>query len=95
MPASFWIFLPLISDVGNEKNEIQPVLAESWTHSNDYRTWKVFLRKDIFWHDGVKMTAHDIKFSIDLRRDALGSNNGYTCQIIHQVCEFQSAICYI
>ncbi len=82
MPATFWIFLPLITDVGSEKNEIQPVLAESWTHSDDYRTWTVVLRNDIYWHDGVKMTAHDIKFSLDLRKEVLGYNNGYTCELI-------------
>lgn len=82
MPAAFWMFLPLVADVGNEKNEMLPVLAESWTNSEDYHTWTVTLRKDIYWHDGVKMTAHDIKFSLDLRKEVLGFNNGYTCEII-------------
>lgn len=82
MPAAFWMFLPLITEVGDENNEIKPVLAESWTHSDDYRTWTVTLRNDVYWHDGTKMTANDIKFSFDLRKEVLGSNNGYTCEII-------------
>ena len=41
-------------------------LAESWEHSEDYRIWTIHLRKDVKWHDGVSVTAHDIKFTIDL-----------------------------
>ena len=67
MEATYWIFLPLVRNVGDERGEIIPVLAESWSHSDDYRTWTVKLREDIFWHDGVKMTAEDVKFSIDLK----------------------------
>ena len=66
MPACFLIFSPLVSHTGRYSGEIIPVLAESWTHSDDYKTWTVKLRKDIFWHDGVQMTASDIKFTFDL-----------------------------
>lgn len=72
MEATYWIFLPLVAYEGDERGEIVPVLAESWTHSDDYKTWTVKLRKDIFWHDGVQMTAHDVKFSLDLKKKALG-----------------------
>ncbi len=50
----------------NEKGELVGQLAESWEHSFDYRTWTIHLRRDVRWHDGVPVTAHDIKFSIDL-----------------------------
>ncbi len=78
MEATFWIFLPLVAYEGGERGELQPVLAESWTHSEDYREWTVHLRKDIYWHDGVQMTANDIKFSLDLKKKAFG---GYSMGI--------------
>ena len=80
MGATYWIFLPLVT-MDIETGEMQPVLAENWTHSYDYREWKVNLRKDIYWHDGVQMTAHDIKFTIDLRKKVLGINLT-ECEII-------------
>lgn len=81
MGATYWIFLPLVTNAGNETGEMQPVLAESWTPSNDYREWTVNLRKDIYWHDGIQMTAHDIKFTIDLRGKVSGINL-LECEII-------------
>jgi len=43
-----------------------PKLAESVGYSADYRTWTISLRKDVKWHDGVPVTAHDVKFSMEL-----------------------------
>jgi len=85
--ATYWIFLPLVSHVGDDRGEIRPVLAESWTHSDDYKTWTVKLRKDIFWHDGVQMTAHDIKFSLDLIKkvfEGAGNIPGLKCELIDE-----------
>ncbi|MGD8539297.1 MAG: ABC transporter substrate-binding protein [Candidatus Aminicenantes bacterium] len=64
MPAKFLVFLPLVTYGKNGKLERR--LAESWEHSPDYRTWIIHLRKDVRWHDGVPVTAHDIKFTLDL-----------------------------
>lgn len=83
MEASFWIFLPLVAQAGEYRGEIQPVLAKSWTHSKDYRTWTVKLRKDIYWHDGIQMTAHDIKFTIDLRKEVLINEGNISCELIN------------
>jgi peptide/nickel transport system substrate-binding protein len=47
-------------------SEIKPALAERWEHSADYKTWTFYLSRKIRWHDGVKTTAHDIKFTLDL-----------------------------
>lgn len=46
--------------------EPQPGLAERWEHSDDLRVWTVHLNPKHRWHDGVPVTAHDIKFTIDL-----------------------------
>jgi len=66
MGAEQLMFLPLANE---DEKGAQPVLAERWEHSEDYREWTYFLRKDVRWHDGVPVTAHDIKFTIDLRND--------------------------
>ena len=64
MPAKFLVFLPLTAR--NAKGELEGRLAERWEHSPDYRDWTVHLRKDVRWHDGVPVTAHDVKFTLDL-----------------------------
>ena len=65
--AKFLVFLPLTAESAN--GEIEPRLAQSWEHSPDYRVWTVRLRSDIRWHDGVPVTAHDVKFTLDLMKD--------------------------
>lgn len=64
MPPKLLIFLGL--GAVNEQGVLVGRLAERWEHSEDYRTWTLYLRKNIKWHDGIPFTAHDIKFTIDL-----------------------------
>ena len=64
VPAKFLVFLPLVSP--DEDWEPQGRLAQRWEHSPDYREWTFHLRQDVRWHDGVPVTAEDIKFSIEL-----------------------------
>ena len=42
-----------------------PGLAESWESSEDGKTWTFHIRKGVTWHDGVPVTAHDVKFTYD------------------------------
>ncbi len=46
-------------------DQIEPSLAESWTHSDDGLTWTFSLRKDVTWHDGTLFTAHDVEFTFN------------------------------
>ena len=59
----FLMFLPLVQGYGSQA---KPRLAERWEHSADYTTWTFFLRRDVKWHDGVPVTAHDVAFSFEL-----------------------------
>lgn len=43
----------------------KPGLAESWTISDDKKTYTFKLRPDVKWHDGKPFTAEDVKFSIE------------------------------
>ena len=63
-PAQHLVFLPLVAL--DENGELDGRLARSWEHSPDYREWTYHLRTDVRWHDGVPVTAHDVKFSLDL-----------------------------
>lgn len=62
----FVLFTPLIAY--NERFEPIPRLAESWEVNADTTELTFHLRDDVFWHDGRKTTAHDVKFSYDLAR---------------------------
>lgn len=63
-PPKFLMFLPLVAQ--NPQGENEGRLAQSWEHSEDYRKWTFHLRRDVRWHDGVPVTAHDVKFTMDL-----------------------------
>ena len=62
--AWFLMFLPLAT--WDESGQPIGRLARSWEHSTDYRTWTFYLRSNVRWHDGVPVTAHDVKWSIEL-----------------------------
>src|SRR5690606_16119177 len=56
----FMLFLPLIRHAPDLSFE--PALAENWEMLGD--TGVVFqLRRDVYWHDGVQTTAHDVAFT--------------------------------
>lgn len=49
-----------------DKNlEIIPELAESWEISDDHKTFTFHIRKDVYWHDGEKLTGEDVKYTYD------------------------------
>jgi len=66
--------------------QIQPHLASSWELSPDQLTWTLHLRKGVQFHDGVELTADDVKFTINqLRENAAGNEYLYTAQDISDV----------
>ncbi len=46
-----------------------PSLAKSWEFSEDHLELTLHLRDDVFWHDGVKTTAHDVQFTFEKQRN--------------------------
>lgn len=73
----------------NDHGELEAALAERWEHSDDYKEWTFFLRKDVKWHDGTPTTAHDVKFTFDLvtNPDAgVYSRGNYTVEVIGDYC---------
>ncbi|MBI5701590.1 peptide-binding protein [Candidatus Saganbacteria bacterium] len=49
----------------NEKLEVIPDMAESWSTSKDGKVWTIKLKKNIKWHDGKEFSADDVKFTFD------------------------------
>jgi peptide/nickel transport system substrate-binding protein len=54
-----------------EKGELDtyPMIAKSWQWAEDSSYIKFFLRDDIFWSDGEKLTSADVVFSYDVFSD--------------------------
>lgn len=49
----------------NENMELIGDLAEKWEFSDDGLVWTFHLRKDVYWHDGVKFTSADVKYTYE------------------------------
>jgi peptide/nickel transport system substrate-binding protein len=60
------LFMPLVTY--NDKFEPVPYLARSWEVNADTTELTFHLRNDVFWHDGKKTTAYDVKYSYDMVR---------------------------
>jgi len=58
----------------DEKFQIKPQMVESWTTSDDGKTWTFKLRDGLEWHDGTPVTAEDCVASLKrwAVRDSMG-----------------------
>ena len=52
-----------------DKNfRVTPNLAESWNNPDD-KTWKIYLKKNVKFHDGTVLKASDVKFTFDYLKE--------------------------
>jgi peptide/nickel transport system substrate-binding protein len=64
--VNYALFTPLVQY--DDNLEIRPYLAEAWEIQED--TAIVFhLRRDVRWHDGEPVTAHDVEFTFNTAKD--------------------------
>ncbi len=49
----------------NPEFQMDPYLAKSWVTSDDGLEIVFYLRDDVYWQDGEKFTAHDVKYTYD------------------------------
>jgi peptide/nickel transport system substrate-binding protein len=54
-------------------HKMGPSLAESWSESEDGRTYEFKLRPDLKFHNGDPLTAEDVKFSFERYKGASAS----------------------
>ena len=45
-------------------NVTRPALCAKWEASEDLKTWTLYLRKDVKWHDGRQFTAEDVVWNL-------------------------------
>lgn len=48
-----------------DHSNVQSNVALSWNNSADGLRWRFYLRENIRFHDGVELTAEDVKFTLD------------------------------
>lgn len=53
-------------------------LAESWAISNDGKTYTFFLKNDIYWQDGERLTAEDVVFTFETIQNLKDEDSFYT-----------------
>lgn len=53
----------------DEQGALQPDLAESWEASPAADVFTFTLRPDARWHDGLRITADDVLFTVELMQD--------------------------
>ncbi|MCH3853737.1 ABC transporter substrate-binding protein, partial [Campylobacter jejuni] len=56
---------------------LKPDLAASWNVSKDGLSYDIFLREDVLWHDGVKFSADDVKFSLEAFKNPKNNSSVY------------------
>lgn len=53
----------------DEHLQLQPDMAESWSVSEDQKTYTFTMRPGIFWHDGQPVTPDDVVFTVRTIQD--------------------------
>ncbi len=67
--ANDWMKLlydPLIGTTANAELSTEMGLARKWEMSPDGLTWTFYIRKGVKFHDGMELTAKDVKFTIEM-----------------------------
>ncbi len=67
----------------DEKFYIVPDLAYKWETSKDGLKWRFYLREGVKFHDGIELTAEDVKFTYDLVK--VPKYRGYYTQFFEPV----------
>jgi peptide/nickel transport system substrate-binding protein len=58
-----------LTEVGEDLLSHEPALARSWDTAEDGRAITYHLAPEARWHDGVPVTAHDVRFTYELHAD--------------------------
>jgi len=56
----------------HDTGQLLPALAHDW-NTDDYTTFRFYLRDDVYFHNGEKLTADDVVFTIELAMESPGA----------------------
>jgi peptide/nickel transport system substrate-binding protein len=62
-----------------------PMLAHDWYISSDAMTFRFYLREDVYFHTGVRMTSDDVLFTTELASMYPGTNGAFVWDPIASV----------
>ena len=62
------LILEQLASLGDD-GKAKPRLAQSWSHSDDYKTWTFKLRPDVKFHDGTPFNAQAVAFNFARQKD--------------------------
>ncbi|MCD6097218.1 hypothetical protein J7J60_02745 [bacterium] len=68
------VFSSLLKKDNNDPSGIQLDLASKYELSQDKKSYVISLNEKALWHDGVKLTADDVLFTLDLARKSSSYN---------------------
>lgn len=91
--VSYYYFSKLIFESLFELDSgmnVKNVLVEDYSLENEGKVVNINLRNDVFWHDGKKFTAEDVKFTIDAIKYG-SSESAYKSLILNGVKPFGSS----
>lgn len=75
----------------SETGEVLPSIAKSWNIEDDNLTWIFNLRNDCFFHNGKKVKANDVKYSMErMLSPKLKSPNAWFISYIDGAEEFMA-----
>ncbi len=66
----YQIYDTLLQKNYEDQTELEPRIAESWEISEDGKCYTFHLRDDVTFHNGEKLTAEDVAFSLDLYNES-------------------------
>lgn len=69
----------------NTRQELEPLLAESWTPADDGSYLELELRDDVVFHDGTPFNAEAVKSNIDRAQSLEGGTVGRILSIIQEI----------
>ncbi len=56
----------MIRQCPDDGASVCPGVADEWSKNDDGTVWTFKLRDNVYWHDGTKLTAPDVKFWLEL-----------------------------
>jgi len=86
--ADIWVLNNMnakLVEVNDQMNGVKPDLARSWDISDDHLTYTFHLRDGLEFSNGEKLTAGDVKFSLERVRDTKSSPLSSMFQVIKSI----------